>query len=179
MQPFPFIILGIWLVFLIVWACSSVGVKRDVKKLDWWYSFFTFAIATSLALVGLYYLPLVPSTGIQGYFGVGFAALGIGLAIWARWHLGKNWSPAPALKAHHELVTSGPYHFIRHPIYTGLLLALLGSSIVSLPWVFILVGAGLLFIRRVGMEEHLMLQQFPQQYPAYQKQTKALLPLIW
>jgi protein-S-isoprenylcysteine O-methyltransferase len=104
---------------------------------------------------------------------------GIALAIWARLHLGRNWSPAPALKEGHELVTSGPYRLVRHPIYTGILTALLGSSLVSIAALIALVVVGAMFIWRVGAEEKLMMQQFPNEYPQYKRNTRALIPYVW
>ncbi len=112
-------------------------------------------------------------------FGTFLTLLGTALAIWARIHLGRNWSAAPALKENHELITSGPYQRLRHPIYTGLLIAALGSTLVTSGWLLALLIMSITFTRRVHIEEKLMLQQFPEQYPSYQKRTWALLPYIW
>ncbi|HEX8994105.1 MAG TPA: isoprenylcysteine carboxylmethyltransferase family protein, partial [Candidatus Paceibacterota bacterium] len=122
---------------------------------------------------------VAPWSAPLAVFGVLLCVFGIGYAIWARWHLGKNWSPAPALKEKHELVTSGPYRYVRHPIYTGTLIAALGSGIADPYWFFMFALMLVMFVRRVFVEERLMMQEFPEQYPQYKKHTWALIPWVW
>jgi len=94
--------------------------------------------------------------------------------------LGGNWSSEVALKQGHELVKTGPYRFVRHPIYTGLLLMCLGTAIVPgqlRSWLgFLLLCAG--FWIKLKQEETLMLQHFPDEYPVYRRQVKVLIPFI-
>ncbi len=100
--------------------------------------------------------------------------------VWARQHLGRNWSQTVAVKKDHELVTSGPYRYVRHPMYSGGLLACIGSAIVcGGPWIFLLVILGSLFFWRMGAEDKLLAKQFPDEYPDYKKRTKALIPFVW
>lgn len=100
--------------------------------------------------------------------------------VWARQHLGRNWSQTVANKVGHELVTSGPYRHLRHPMYAGGLIACFGSAIVcGGAFVFLLIILGILFFWRVGAEDALMARQFPNQYPDYKRRTRALLPFLW
>jgi protein-S-isoprenylcysteine O-methyltransferase Ste14 len=118
-----------------------------------------------------------PLVTIAGFL---LCALGFALAIWARMHLGRNWGMPMSLKTAPELVTSGPYRVIRHPIYAGLLLAMLGSACVGGgPWLLFFIVFCVYFVNSAKAEERLMVQQFPAQYPAYQRRTKALIPFIY
>jgi protein-S-isoprenylcysteine O-methyltransferase Ste14 len=114
-----------------------------------------------------------------GIAGVTLCALGVALAIWARVYLGKNWGMPMSRKEHPELVTTGPYAYVRHPIYTGLLLAMFGSAIAETAfWLVPLVVVGAYFIYSARSEEKGMVEEFPERYPAYQKRTKILVPFL-
>jgi protein-S-isoprenylcysteine O-methyltransferase Ste14 len=115
------------------------------------------------------------------------AALGLVLLVgstlftlWARWTLGRMWSPVPALREHHELHTNGPYRVTRHPIYTGILGMLLGSALITgfggvLVGLLVLAGV---FLARISREEKLMLQTFGEQYSRYQRQVPRIVPFL-
>ena len=106
--------------------------------------------------------------------------LGLLLAIWARRHLGKNWGMPMTEKQNPELVTSGPYRYIRHPIYTGILTAALASTIdVSIYWLLVFIIWAIYFIYSAVIEEKRMSKQFPKDYPAYKAKTKMLIPFIF
>ena len=106
--------------------------------------------------------------------------LGVLFAIWARLHLGRNWSPAPAIKDRHDLVTSGPYRWVRHPIYSGVIAAAFGASLTGTFFgMAVFVVASLVFFSRIGREERIMLDLFPDTYPAYRMRTKKLIPFVW
>jgi len=106
---------------------------------------------------------------------------GLGLTVWARTHLGRYWSATITLKQGHRVIQTGPYAWVRHPIYTGLLLALSGTSI----WIGTLqgfLGFGLLFIsfvRKLILEERWLREHLGDEYGAYRRQVKALLPGVW
>ena len=106
---------------------------------------------------------------------------GMSLAIWARRDLGRNWSATPTIREGHELIVSGPYRFVRHPIYSGILLALFGTAIASgnVLWLVALASFLGLFAFRMRAEEQLMGAEFPDQYPSYAARTRALIPFIW
>ena len=113
-------------------------------------------------------------------FGLGLALVlsGLGFAVWARLHLGGNWSGTVTVKEGHELIRSGPYAFVRHPIYTGLLAALLGTAIASgtvhAALGFAVMAAALL--RKARREEAFMREAFPDEYPRYSDEVPALVP---
>jgi len=115
----------------------------------------------------------------QQLVGILLCCAGVAFAFWARVHLGRNWSPVPTLKEGHELITTGPYRLVRNPIYTGLLFALLGSALAyGLLYYVILLVFTVVFVYRVFAEDRLMMQQFPNTYPAYRQKTKALIPYV-
>lgn len=186
------IVLGSWIVFAFYWIVSAANVKKDTDT-RWWrqgrfFSFGRLVIVVSLALVFPHVIRKIFSSSavssqdmLLRAFGTGLAVFGIGFAIWARRHLGKNWSSHPAVKEGHELVTTGPYRFIRHPIYTGMLTAIIGSELASFSpvWFFFFIVMGTTILYRVPVEERMMLQTFPGEYPAYKESTNALIPFIW
>jgi protein-S-isoprenylcysteine O-methyltransferase len=112
--------------------------------------------------------------------GLAVCAAGMAVLVWARQTLGRNWSQTVSAKEGHELVTSGPYRFVRHPMYTGGFVACLASAVVAGgPFVFAALTLGPLFLWRVRAEDRLMTEQFPAEYPAYMARTKALIPFVW
>jgi protein-S-isoprenylcysteine O-methyltransferase Ste14 len=114
-----------------------------------------------------------------GWTGAALCVLGFGLAFSARWHLGRNWGMPGSRKQEPQLITSGPYARIRHPIYTGLILAMLGSAMgFNVSWALLLVFLGPYFVLSARREEALMLQLFPNQYPAYKSRTGMLAPRL-
>src|SRR5581483_197593 len=172
-------LIACWTVFIVYWAISAFNVKQDIRG-SWWQR-MGWARIVVIAIV-LAWLSRDRSFGHYTHFidiwqpmttpalatiGVALCVIGTALAIWARVHLGRNWSPIPTLKQEHELVTSGPYQLIRHPIYTGIILSALGSGLVLPFWLVILIIIVAMFVWRVYREEALMLKQFPNQYPAY------------
>jgi protein-S-isoprenylcysteine O-methyltransferase Ste14 len=184
------IIAGLWLLFVVYWAVAAVGAKRDASRRLW-----RGGIGLRLVLI-LLIAVMVRSPSLRdflaetqraarhsdifGWTGVALCVLGFGLAIGARWHLGRNWGMPMSRKEQPELVTSGPYAFMRHPIYTGLIVAMVGSAIgVNIYWAVMLVPVGGYFIFSARREEGVMLQQFPEQYAAYMARTGMLLPRLF
>jgi protein-S-isoprenylcysteine O-methyltransferase Ste14 len=118
-------------------------------------------------------------TDLMGTIGVILTALGVSIAIWARMHLASNWGMPMSIKENPDLVTTGPYAYVRHPIYTGVLLAILGSAFVAgLIWSVVLLVGAMYFIYAATQEEKLMLNEFPEKYPTYEARTKMLIPFI-
>jgi protein-S-isoprenylcysteine O-methyltransferase Ste14 len=114
--------------------------------------------------------------------GLGFAlfAVGLGFAVWARVHLGRNWGTPMTRKVEPELVTGGPYRWIRHPIYSGILLAAVGTAVVlTLSWLIAVGLAGVYFVYSATVEERDLSEQFPDVYPPYKGSTKVLLPFVF
>ncbi|MCL4403777.1 isoprenylcysteine carboxylmethyltransferase family protein [Patescibacteria group bacterium] len=182
-----------WLAFLIYWTVSAIGVKKDTVSRKWWQRAWTRVVILVLAAIVLSqrHINIGTSLGKIGLFspassvalmavGAALCWAGIALAIWARYHLGRNWSNHPDIKEGHELVTSGPYRLLRHPIYTGMLAALLGTALmVGWFWFIVFAVTAFAFVRRIRIEEGYMLGLFPDAYPAYVGRTKALVPFVW
>ncbi len=106
--------------------------------------------------------------------------LGQGLAIWARVHIGRNWGTTMSQKDEPELVTSGPYRWVRHPIYSGILLAGAGTAVVlGWTWLLVVALAGVYFAYSATVEERYLTKEFPDVYPTYKHSTKMLVPLIF
>jgi protein-S-isoprenylcysteine O-methyltransferase Ste14 len=104
---------------------------------------------------------------------------GLGLAVWARIYLGRNWGMPMTERAEPELVTSGPYRFVRHPIYSGILLGVLGTALaVNLYYLIALALMTAYFVFSAIVEERLMTASFPDAYPKYKAHTKMLIPLV-
>lgn len=178
-----------WLIMFAVWSYFSFGNKKTTSlpnpiaqiiantllfgsPIFLFYPFFKGALATQITPV---------STGL-GIIGVLLSIAAVAFAIWARLTLGKNWSGAViTLKKDHQLVTSGPYKYVRHPIYTGYFLATLGTALTIgtfasyIATIMIFIG----FLIRMNKEETLMTTHFPSEYPAYKQRSKKIIPFIW
>jgi protein-S-isoprenylcysteine O-methyltransferase Ste14 len=184
---YRWIIAGLWLLFVAYWAVAAVGAKRSAGG-PRWRKEIGLRLVVILPIVALLQSRSLREflaetqrsashSGIVGWTGVALCLLGFGLAINARRHLGRNWGLPMSRKEQPELVTSGPYALIRHPIYTGLILAMLGSAIgVNVLWALMLVPVGAYFIYSASREETAMLQLFPEQYAAYMARTGMLAP---
>jgi protein-S-isoprenylcysteine O-methyltransferase Ste14 len=175
----------LWLIFILYWIISAIGVKKNIRTGEWRRD---AGIRILLIIIIVVLLQISSSWKIFAYqsdlgvqaVGLVLCVAGIAFAIWARIHLGKNWSGTPSMKEGHELITSGPYRFVRHPIYTGMLVALVGSALASgVIWLAILVVFLFNFLYRLPIEERYMMQLFPKEYPEYKKRTKKLIPFIW
>ena len=118
------------------------------------------------------------STALTLTAGIFLIAIGLGIAVWARRYLGKYWSGRISLKVEHRLIQSGPYGRVRHPIYSGLLLALLGT-VITIGTLPACVGVAILFVavvRKMTLEEQWMAAQFGNEYEVYQRRVNALVP---
>jgi protein-S-isoprenylcysteine O-methyltransferase Ste14 len=184
------LIAAFWIIFVVYWAAMAIGAKKTIGARFWSREIGLRVGVLVLILLALR-LPVfrqamrnalsyaAGSSVLVGVVGVVLSALGIGLAIWARTYLGRNWGMPMSRKENPELVTSGPYAYVRHPIYTGMLIAMLGSAIGVTPfWSIPLVLFGLYFVYSARKEEKLMMEQFPEQYAAYMRRTKMLMPFI-
>jgi len=182
------LIVVFWLIFMVYWAVMAVGAKRNLDARVWWPESGVRVGVLVLVVLALHVPAFRHALGnaradahspgtLPGLVGVALCALGLGLAVWARVNLGRNWGMPMSRKEQPDLVTSGPYAYVRHPIYTGMLMAMLGSAIgESAFWSIPLVMFGIYFVYSARREEALMTEQFPQQYPAYRKRTKMLVP---
>ena len=180
---FIWLIYALWLILIVYLTVSAKGVKQEPQGhlLQSFSLLFAIVISFLLPLLPIFgFVNFAPVNLVVSSIGVTLCALGMAVLVWARQHLGRNWSQTVTVKEGHELVTSGPYHHIRHPMYAGGLVACIGSAIVcGGAWIFLLVILGGIFLWRVGAEDKLMAQQFPDKYPDYEKRTKALIPFVW
>jgi protein-S-isoprenylcysteine O-methyltransferase Ste14 len=191
MTVYGWFILALWIAFIAVWAVMAVSAKRNIGARFRWGQIGWRAAIIALVVWALSF-PAVRRalrnarshaagvSTLSGLVGVALCAFGIGLAIWARLHLGRNWGTPMSRKENPDLVTTGPYAHIRHPIYTGMLLGMLGSAIgQSAFWSIPLVFSAVYFFYSARREEKLMMEQFPGQYPAYMSRTKMLVPFVF
>ena len=180
---FIWLIYAFWLILIVYLTVAALDVKRDTERHLGQSFGLLFAIIVSFLLPYLpifHFLKYAPVNPILSCLGVILCLAGLAILISGRHHLGRNWSQTVAVKEGHELVTSGPYRYIRHPMYAGGLLAAIGSAIVAGgAWVFLTIILGALFLWRVRAEDKLLAQQFPKEFPEYQKRTKALIPFVW
>jgi protein-S-isoprenylcysteine O-methyltransferase Ste14 len=171
---------GLLILYLIVVGRTA---RRDTEP-DLGQSF-----GLMYALIAAFALPYVPIFGFVNYAPVNTPLSMVGLLVFvtgviffvaARQALGQNWSQTVSAKAEQELVTAGPYRYVRHPMYAAGLLACIGAAVVvGGPFVFMVITLLPIFMWRVGAEDKLMTQQFPAEYPGYMQRTKSLIPFVW
>jgi protein-S-isoprenylcysteine O-methyltransferase Ste14 len=181
MRAVEFVVAFGWAAFWLYWLAAAFFVKRG--RIPWSRELRIRAVIAALVIV------LVRLGVFRGHArntdpwlaGVGLAlfALGLAFAIWARRHIGRNWGTPMSWKNEPELVTSGPYRFVRHPIYAGILLAGVGSTVaLSWLWLTAVLLAAVYFIYSATVEERYLTEQFPADYPAYKRSTKMLVPFL-
>jgi protein-S-isoprenylcysteine O-methyltransferase Ste14 len=177
-----------WLAWLAYWLAAARDVKPARRRESEANRLLTVALiipaAVLLTVPGsrLHWLGMrfLPDTMIPYWLGLLMVIAGLAFAVWARMHLGRNWSGTVTVKENHELIRSGPYAIVRHPIYTGLLLAILGTAVVLGEWRGLLAFCFLTiaFLLKLRREERFMEESFPDTYPSYRAQVPALIPLL-
>jgi protein-S-isoprenylcysteine O-methyltransferase Ste14 len=178
----------LWALWLVYWWISALRVRptRQAEsfgsRLSHMLPLIVGAVLLASPTLGVPWLnaPIVSDSEAWFWSGVLLVAAGLGFAIWARAWLSGNWSSGVAVKVDHELIRGGPYAVVRHPIYTGLLTAVLGSALTVGEWRgligVILIAAGI--TRRVGLEERVMLDTFGEAYAQYRRDVPAVLPFL-
>ena len=179
----------LWLVWLLYWwlgAGRLKAVARHESRLQRASHGIPLVLAALLFLLpghvlGVLATPFIARSWTGYGIGVALVALGLGYAVQARRHLGANWSATVTLKQAHSLIRSGPYRHVRHPIYTGLLLAFAGSALAQAQWrgllALLLVTGSLWF--KLRREERWLLEHFGDDYAEYRKTSWALLPGLY
>jgi protein-S-isoprenylcysteine O-methyltransferase Ste14 len=168
-----------WIIFWVYWLASAFGVKEGRASRRRIPLNGLSALSVLLLLRVFRGGSLAVHSPVLAVVGAVVFACGIALAVWARVHLGRNWGMPMTQKAEPELVTSGPYRFVRHPIYSGLLAALLGTALVTnLIGLIIVVMLGGYFYFSASVEERNLIATFPTVYPAYRSSTKMLIPFV-
>jgi len=184
---FPFAI-GCWMVFFLYWAVSALSskvAKKSESVLARFQRMVPLVVAYSLLFyqwtsVGWLGKRFVADTSASAVIGVALTAAGVAFAIWARWHLGTNWSAVVSIREAHELIRSGPYRRIRHPIYTGMLLAMAGTAMVlgELRGLLAFAITLLAFYWKARKEEAWLTREFGEKFEAHARQTGMFLPKL-
>jgi len=188
----PVIIATGWLVFWVYWIVAAVRGARSSHPYAPGGNTTWIRYRLVIAVIAISVIWLTHRAGFQGFdydltlhngavqmAGLVLFVLGVALACWARVVLGRNWGMPMTRRERPGLITTGPYAYVRHPIYTGILVAALGSALgVSLVWLVVFAGCGVYFIVSAVREERFLTQQFPGVYADYRKRTKMLVPFV-
>lgn len=194
MTIFAYLIIALWVVTFAVWIVGAVTAKRTIRS-SWAFG-WRFRVGFIVAVFLLIHIPIVDawlrgiarhsrwffvqSDPLWGAVGLLITLIGLGTAVSARITLGRNWGMPMTERVEPELVTGGVYAYIRHPIYTGLMLAMLGTALgESIVWLIPLIASAPYFLYSALREDKQMLRLFPNEYPAYQARTKRLIPFVW
>jgi protein-S-isoprenylcysteine O-methyltransferase len=179
----------LYLLLAAVWLGSLPFVKRNIQE----QSISSTLQHTIVLGTGVYLLfgsfsrpdwfnqPVFTVTLPIALAGLSLAICGVGLSIWARLILGENWSSSPSIKQNHALIVTGPYRVVRHPIYAGLLIALLGSALqygLVRSFLAVLTCAVGLYLK-VSVEEQFMVQRFGEAYLRYRRNVSTLVPFLF
>jgi protein-S-isoprenylcysteine O-methyltransferase Ste14 len=189
-MSFGILFTGVWVLWLAYWGISALGVKHAVRVESALSRFGKYSLPLIVAVLLLQDLPAFRGSFLDQRFApdqrwivwLGFILTLAGLAFscWARVTLGRNWSGVVQLKQDHELIVRGPYSLVRHPIYTGILLAFFGTALAIGVWRALLALAivALSFWRKLRLEERWMCELFGEQYRQYMQRVKALVPWL-
>jgi protein-S-isoprenylcysteine O-methyltransferase Ste14 len=171
-----------WAAFWLYWLAAAFSMKKG--RVPWSRELRIRSVIVAAAIV-LIRLGAFRGHGLdtdpwRAGIGLVLFTLGLGFALWARVHIGRNWGTPMMQKAEPELVTSGPYRLVRHPIYSGILVAGIGTA-VALSWLWLtgVVLAGIYFLYSARVEERYMTEQLPDGYPAYRRSTKMFVPFVF
>jgi protein-S-isoprenylcysteine O-methyltransferase Ste14 len=185
--PFSLIIGGLWLAWVACWVILPRGkaiARKETALSQASYGVLLLVAAWLMSGVGvppIFKVRLWPQSSAVLVIGTIIVVLGLAFAIWARRHLGANWSMSVSVKREHELIRSGPYRFVRHPIYTGILIAILGTGVTIGEWraVVSLAFAFFSFQRKASLEERWMVETFGAAYEDYRAKVRALIPFVF
>jgi protein-S-isoprenylcysteine O-methyltransferase Ste14 len=178
----------VWIAFLLYWQIKAVNTKTTQRlepaasRILRVFIFLIVIVLLSTTRIPLpwLYLQLWPVGLWPFWLGVAVTIAGLMFAVWAREHLGRNWSGSVTIKQGHELITTGPYAMVRHPIYTGILTGFLGMAIAisQVRGFIVFVLIFLVYWTKLRMEEQWMRSQFREAYATYAHQTAALVPYL-
>jgi protein-S-isoprenylcysteine O-methyltransferase Ste14 len=180
----PFLLAAVmgWAIFGVYWEKAAGGAapaksaeSRGSRQLHVWL--VNLALLLEIAPIRGFGR-LLPGSALIMAAGLAIEAAGLWMAVWARRHLGRNWSGEISVKVDHQLIRSGPYRRLRHPIYTGLLLMYLGVAVVTGEWLAV-AGFGMAFLaywRKIRLEEATLDAAFGPDYGDYRRTTWALVP---
>jgi protein-S-isoprenylcysteine O-methyltransferase Ste14 len=185
-QLFRQLILSLWCAWALYWCVSAIRTKSAVRR-ESRGSRLAYVVPGMVGGVllgwpnvhaGWLSERLWPRSVAADWIGLATLAAGLAFAVWARVELGRNWSGSVTVKEGHELIRSGPYAYVRHPIYTGLIAALMGTAVTVgtlRAWVGVVIIV-VAFLRKLRTEEDFMRETFPGEYQRYSAQVPALIP---
>ena len=171
-----------WAAFWLSWLVAAFFRKKG--RIQWSRQLrirvVLIGVAVLLARLGAFRRHPANTDPWLAAVGLALFGLGLAVAIWARLHIGRNWGTPMTQKAEPELVTSGPYRLVRHPIYSGIIVAGIGTA-AALSWLWLLAFAlaGIYFIYSATVEERYLTEQFPNSCPPYKRSTKMLVPFVF
>ena len=180
------IIKSLWMLFALFWLVSAIK-RKETKKRESMLQRLLYMLPLMAAFI-LVFRPAVrygwlgqrflPDAAVMQWIAVLLTASGVAIAFWARWHLGANWSGVVTLKEGHELIRTGPYQFIRHPIYTGILLMLVGTMVAigEVRGLIALLMAWASFYVKARREESFLAQEFGPRFAEHSEHTGMFLP---
>lgn len=180
----------LWSAFLVIWLLFALRTKRTQTR-ESISSRLPYAVLTVAAFYLMFHnnveafagwlrIPLFPANLWLQSLGIALTVAGLGFAVWARAYLGTNWSGAVTVKVGHELVRTGPYRWVRHPIYSGMIMAMLGTALDRQQLrglvAVVLLYAG--FVIKSRIEERAMVSVFGAEYEEYKRSTGAIIPKL-
>ena len=185
-EIFRFLVAFPWIIFVVYWVIGAMKTRatRDkepftsrsaVLVIEMLGYLLVFSGSTGIGILGTRFIPRTMTSAVLG---VVLTWSGVGLAVWARYHLAEYWSARITIKEDHQLVRTGPYSHLRHPIYSGLILATIGSALVIDEWRCVLgiclVTVG--YCLKASREEAMLARQFGEAFREHQKHAGFLIP---
>jgi protein-S-isoprenylcysteine O-methyltransferase Ste14 len=179
----------LWMAWLAYWFVAARATKHEVRRESAASrAMYIVPMTAGGVLLAFHHLPadwlyqrFLPTSAIVYWAGIALLVAGLALSVWARRHLGSNWSAAVTLKRDHELIRTGPYRFVRHPIYSGLLLAIVGTALTVDEWraliAVVLIAGGL--VAKMRTEDRFLADLFQDEYARYRAKVPALIPRLW
>ncbi len=179
-----------WVVVFAYIGINAFKTKRTVTSHSFMLRIVLFVIVFIAFVLAVYFFPsfriyyassIKPPAPMIGVVADIITFAGAVIIIWARKVLGLNWSPFAVIKENHELIKTGPYKYVRHPMYSGLLLLFIGAAV----WFWHIAGLVFLCVSifvfwiKAKQEEKLLMEHFTEDYSDYKKHTKALIPFLW
>jgi len=177
-----------WIILIVYWVISAFRVRKNIKAEP-----VGSRLAISLVAIGAFELlfrsrltsgmlqgSFMPDIPVVRYLGIALLWGGVAFAIWARYHIGEYWSARVAVKEDHRVIDSGPYAHVRHPIYSGILLGLIGTALAVGNWraVIVFIVILIVLILKALAEEKYLTVQLGSAYVEYKKRTGMLSPPI-
>jgi protein-S-isoprenylcysteine O-methyltransferase Ste14 len=179
----------LWLAFFALWIVAGLRTKRAVERVDWANRIY-YNIPVVLGMYLMFRFDydvdwlqhrIIPKTQAVELAAIVVTLAGMAFAAWARVYLGSNWSSVPTIKEKHQLIRGGPYRLVRHPIYSGILLGMIGTFLANgkVRGALAVVLLWIAWTIKSRMEEQFMVRTFGAEYEEYRRTTGALVPRIF